>query len=204
MLKGKYLFLFLPIFSLFTEPGEKQNSYVIVFSIWNTMMGSTIVSLPWAFQQSGLALGFCITFSSYIVSFYTTKLIVDGTGKDADFCITLKKYYGKPGYYLGIIFPALLTLGVLTVLFIILSQLSYPILLTLYIWCKPGSQLPVQEQDPVFDNFSSAYTAIVLYFILVAISSKKNLGVFIRLGSLGAIFVSMFIIAILGLSIYSF
>ena len=83
-------------------------------------------------------MGIVIAFSSYLVSFYTTKLIVDSTGKDLDFCITLKKYYGKRGYYIGIVFPALLTLGVLTVLFILLSQLSYPILLTLYMWCNPG------------------------------------------------------------------
>jgi len=66
-------------------------------------------------------LGIVIAFSSYLVSFYTSKLIVDSTGKDADFCITLKKYYGKKCYYIGIVFPALLTLGVLTVLFILLS-----------------------------------------------------------------------------------
>jgi hypothetical protein len=42
-----------------------------------------------------------------------------------------------------------------------------------------------------------------LYFILVAISSKKNLGVFIRLGSLGAIFVTILVIAMLGLGWYS-
>ena len=55
----------------------------------------------------------------------------------------------------------------------------------------------------MFNAFSSAYTAIGLYFILVAITSKKNLGVFIRLGSLGAIFVTIFVIAIVGLGWYS-
>jgi len=119
-----------------------------------------------------MALGVCICFSSYLVSFYTTKLIVDATGKDADFCITLKKYYGKPGYYLGIVGPAMLLLGALSVLFIILSQLSYPILLTIYVWCKSGTDHPVIEEDPVFYDFSSAYTALILYFLLVAISSK--------------------------------
>lgn len=106
------------------------------------MIGTTVLSLPWAFQQSGMLLGLCISFSSYIVSFYTTKLIVDATGRDADFTITLKKYYGKPGYYLGIISPAILLLGAVTVLFIILTELSYPILLTIYIWVKPGDYQP--------------------------------------------------------------
>ena len=85
------------------------------------MIGAAIVTLPWAFQQSGMALGAAISFSSYLVSFYTTKLIVDATGQDADFCITLRKYYGAWGYYAGIIAPALLLLGSITALFVLLS-----------------------------------------------------------------------------------
>ena len=106
------------------------------------MIGTTVLSLPWAFQQSGMALGACIAFSSCVVSFYTTKLIVDATGKDADFSITLKKYYGKFGYYLGIISPAILLMGAVSVLFIILSELSYPIFLTIFTWFKPGDYQP--------------------------------------------------------------
>ena len=64
---------------------------------------------------------FIICFSTYLISFYTTKLIVDTTGKDADFCITCKRYFGQAGYYAGIIAPTLLLLSALVVLFIILS-----------------------------------------------------------------------------------
>ena len=74
--------------------------------------------------------------SSYLVCFYTTKLIIDTTGQDFDFCITLKKYYGKKGFYVGIIAPALLMLGALTALFVILSQLLYPIFYSVYYWCS--------------------------------------------------------------------
>ena len=77
------------------EAGEKHNSYVIVFSVWNTMIGVPIVVLPWAFQQAGLVLSICICIASCIVSFYTTKLIIESTKNDGDFCITLKKYYGR-------------------------------------------------------------------------------------------------------------
>ena len=56
-----------------------------------------------------------------MVSFYTSKLIIDATGIDGDFCITLKKYFGKKGYYAGIIAPAILMLGAMTALFVILS-----------------------------------------------------------------------------------
>ena len=111
--------------------------------------------------------------TSYLVSFYTTKLLIDATKADANFCITLKKYFGMKGYYMGIIAPALLMLGAMTALFVILSQLLYPILLALWEWIvNRGSEHPKLNVSPEFDEFSSAYTAIILYFLLTAICSK--------------------------------
>ena len=147
----------------------------------------------------------CICFSSYLVSFYTCKLIIDVTKNDSDFCITLKRYFGSWGYYAGIVFPFFTLMGAIIVLFIILSELLYPILLALYYWVfVSGDTMPVAQTEPVFFTFSSAYTALFLYFLLVLVSSKKNLGVFIRLGSMGSIFVSMLIIGIVCLAAYSF
>jgi sodium-coupled neutral amino acid transporter 9 len=34
-----------------------QSSRATVFSIWNTMIGSTVLSIPWGMQQSGLLIG---------------------------------------------------------------------------------------------------------------------------------------------------
>lgn len=36
-----------------------QSSLVTVFSLWNTMIGSTVVAMPWAVQQAGLVMGMC-------------------------------------------------------------------------------------------------------------------------------------------------
>ena len=68
---------------------------VVIFSIWKTMIGTAVVSLPWAFEESGIALGLIISFVSFLISFYTCKLIVDTAGDDVDYSTTLKKYYGK-------------------------------------------------------------------------------------------------------------
>lgn len=116
------------------ERDDKQNSFVIVFSIWSFLVGTAICSLPWAFQQAGLALGVAISFTSCVISFYTSMLVVKSTGSDPEFSITLKKYYGMLGYYMGIGSQLLTMLGTLTVLFIILSELTYPILLAIYSW----------------------------------------------------------------------
>ena len=98
----------------------------------------------------------------------------------------------------------LLLLGALSVLYVTLAQLSYPILLAIWDWVTPDSTTPVIVEKPTWTQFSSAYTALILYFILVLISSKKSLGVFTRLGSLGAVFFSMFVISITILGAVSF
>ena len=50
-------------------------------SIWNTMMGTSLLAVPWAIEQSGLATGLTIVFVMTIISFYTASIIMDLFGK---------------------------------------------------------------------------------------------------------------------------
>jgi len=59
------------------------------------MIGTAVLSLPLAFQESGIGLGIIIACVSYLISFYTCNLIVQQIGEDKDYSDTLKKYYGK-------------------------------------------------------------------------------------------------------------
>jgi len=43
------LFVFRLPFGADPEPGAKNGSRIIIFSCWNTCIGSAIVALPWAF-----------------------------------------------------------------------------------------------------------------------------------------------------------
>jgi sodium-coupled neutral amino acid transporter 9 len=45
------------LYTFFTKAG--QSSMATVFSIWNTMIGSTVLSIPWGLEQSGLLVGSC-------------------------------------------------------------------------------------------------------------------------------------------------
>ena len=57
----------------------------MIFSIWKTLMGSAIVALPWAFQQSGIVLGSVIAFISFYTSYHTTLLVLNSTKDDESF-----------------------------------------------------------------------------------------------------------------------
>ena len=95
------------------------------------MVGSGIVALPWAYQRSGLLLGIGITFTSFLVSFYTCALVIKTAGKDADYIITLQKLFGKIGWYVGLIGPTILLFGALTVYFVVIAQSLYPLMYVL-------------------------------------------------------------------------
>mmetsp|Transcript_34136 Transcript_34136/g.24646 ORF Transcript_34136/g.24646 Transcript_34136/m.24646 type:complete len:86 (-) Transcript_34136:1310-1567(-) len=85
------------------------------------MLGSAILSLPWAFQGSGLLLGIIISFTSFVISFYTCKLIVETAGDDPDYCDTLRKYFGMQGYYIALIGPSFVIIGAVSVYFVIMT-----------------------------------------------------------------------------------
>jgi hypothetical protein len=62
-----------------------------------------------------------ITFVSFLISFYTCKLVIDVTGDDPDFSDTMLKYYGNIGFYSSLIAPAILVGGAVTVYFVIMA-----------------------------------------------------------------------------------
>ncbi|GIY70800.1 sodium-coupled neutral amino acid transporter 9 homolog [Caerostris darwini] len=63
-------------FSSIIKPIGKQNSIITIFSIWNTMMGSSLLSIPWAIQEAGFGCGLAILFIMGALCFYTAYRIV--------------------------------------------------------------------------------------------------------------------------------
>ena len=184
---------------VFGEADDEKgsSSFVIIFSCWNTMVGSAMVALPWAFQTSGLLFGICVSFVSFVISFYTCALIIKSAKNDTDYIFTLKKYYGKPGYYMGLIGPTILIFGAITVYFVVIVQSLYPLVVVVI---KNVFHMDYDFVDPAvkpfyhFEKFSCSYCAIFEYCLLVSISMKRDLSIFLKLGSLGAFCVTTLII----------
>ena len=63
------------------------------------MLGTCVCTLPYCFQESGIILGLILTFVTFLISFYTCKLIIDMSGTDPDYSDTLRKFYGKLHYF---------------------------------------------------------------------------------------------------------
>lgn len=79
----------------FEEVGDKQASIITMsspilfstspqlnegicrFSIWNTMLGTALLSMPWALQQAGFVLGLLILIVMAAIAFYTAYRVVE-------------------------------------------------------------------------------------------------------------------------------
>ena len=113
--------MMLPALFPVIDDGNKSSNMSIIFSCWNTMVGSAVVTLPYSFQETGIVFGIIISFVSFLTSYYTCALIIETAKKDQDYCFTLKKYYGKIGYYTALIFPTILIFGAITVYFVVIT-----------------------------------------------------------------------------------
>lgn len=100
-----HLFLVIP-----KESDEKQSSLVTIFSIWNTMMGTSLLSIPWAIDQAGFALAIVLLVVMAGLCLYSCYLIIrcaEETARQGDvleFSDICKKYLGKPGEFIAILF----------------------------------------------------------------------------------------------------
>ena len=98
---------------------------------------------------------------------------------DPNYETTLKKYFGMPGYIIGLIAPILFCFGVLIVIFIIMSQLLYAIILACVAWIA-GVQ-PLMSYEPTFSTFSPGYTSLMLFVLLFVLCNVKDMAVLNKL-----------------------
>jgi len=85
------------------------------------------------------------------------------------------------------------------VYYVLLCQALYPLLLAIYALCSQTK--PVEQTKPVWNTFSTTYVAIALFPILVWLCSKKDLSIFMRIGSFGIVFVVIIMLFIIGVGI---
>lgn len=54
-----------------TTVDGKQNSIVTIFALWNTMMGTSLLSMPWAMERAGAIPAVVLLTAVAAISFYT-------------------------------------------------------------------------------------------------------------------------------------
>uniref|UniRef100_A0A0N5BL15 Sodium-coupled neutral amino acid transporter 9 homolog n=1 Tax=Strongyloides papillosus TaxID=174720 RepID=A0A0N5BL15_STREA len=125
-------FSILP-FDDFRDEQGKQGSIVTIFSIWNTMMGTSLLAMPWAISQAGLLLGIFLVLGMAGLALYTAYRIVqspdgllmaveEGKAEATDVC---RYFWGKSGEYTSVFFSIITLLGGVLVYWVLMSNFLY-------------------------------------------------------------------------------
>ena len=190
------------------KEGEKKprkvNSFSTILSIWNSMIGSSTVSLSYNVYYCGIIPAFLLSIIYGLICFYTCKIYVDFGSNESDFSITIEKYFKKKfgdriskiGKTIQILFSMLITLGAGLIYFLIISQNLYPIA-CLILNKLFGLDIDAKDLTPEFSRFSSLYLGIFLCFVLLPLIVKRDIGFIVKLSSFGIYFISILIIFVL-------
>ena len=182
---------------------KKVNSLGTVLSIGNSMIGSSIVTLPYNVYKTGIIPAITLNIIYGLISFYTCKIYVDLSSINSDFSFTIEKYFNKVfgkkiskiGKTFQIFFCTFMATGGFITYFIIMCQNFYPVICLLL--NKMGLDIDSKDITPEFGRFSSIYLGIILCFILFPLSIKKDIGLLVFYSSFGCYLISILIIYVL-------
>eukprot|EP00727_Mastigamoeba_balamuthi_P002450 m51a1_g12201 hypothetical protein (468) ;mRNA; f:56006-57941 len=102
-----------------SEQAPKKGGWVAsattIFSVWNTMIGSSLLSFPWGFTNAGLVVGIIVVVAVALVTWYTTYLVIaNGNGK-TDFIDLCNEHLGKVGKWIGWVGSVAILFGALAI-----------------------------------------------------------------------------------------
>ena len=182
------------------EEIKKVNSFHTILSIWNSMIGSSTVVLPYNVYKSGIIPAIFLSIIYGFICFYTCKIYCDFGEKDPDFSITVEKYFSvfgpsiaKIGKNTQIFFCTFIVTGALFIYFLIMTQNIYPTI-CLILNKIGGFDMDSEDLKPEFGRFSLIYLGIVLCFCLFPFIIKKDVGFLVKLSSFGIYFISALIV----------
>ena len=188
---------------------KKVNSLGTVFSIGNSIIGSSIMTLPYNVYQTGIIPAIVLNIIYGLISFYTCKVYVDFGTTDTDFSLSIEKYFyyffgkkiSKIGKTIQIFFTTFMATGGFITYFIIMAQNFYPVVCL--VLNKLGMDFDSGDLTPEFGRFSSIYLGIILCFILFPLATKKDIGCLVFLSSFGCYFIFVLIGYLIYTGIYS-
>ncbi|CAG9317832.1 SLC38A9 [Blepharisma stoltei] len=165
----------------------KQNSWVTVFSIWNTMIGSTVLTMPWGMDQAGVLAGMLMIIGIGVLSLYTCSLImkVCTRYKSDDVVEMVSRMWGKKGQVASLYMSCLVMLGASMVYNVLMNSSFYDIIDGISLWTTDNDI----GCKTCWSGFSSRYTPFILMGCLMVMVNIKEKQKIVKINSLGIYFV---------------
>lgn len=130
------IYIYCPLGTAFKvpdrDPASKNPSIVTIFAIWNTMMGTSILSIPWGIKQSGFTLGIIILILTGLLMLYCCYIVIKSpkgiVGEDTsnwEFPDVCRFYFGKFGQWSSLLFSMVSLVGAMVVYWVLMSNFLY-------------------------------------------------------------------------------
>jgi len=120
---------------------RKQGDLISIFTTWNMMMGTSLLTIPWAIQQAGLTAGLIIIALLFTAAVYSAVILLKGskhldveptTRLMPEFTLSCERLLGKWTLYVNMGSTVILLGGALIVYWIIIADLSRNVVNSIY------------------------------------------------------------------------
>ncbi|KAF7650833.1 hypothetical protein LDENG_00119860, partial [Lucifuga dentata] len=130
------IYVYSPLGTAFKVTGSdhssKNPSIITIFAIWNTMMGTSILSIPWGIKQAGFTLGILILISMGLLMLYCCYVVLKSPKaipyidtSEWEFPDVCKYYFGKFGQWSSLVFSMVSLIGAMVVYWVLMSNFLY-------------------------------------------------------------------------------
>ncbi|XP_074022147.1 neutral amino acid transporter 9 isoform X2 [Numenius arquata] len=115
-----------------TDGYGKNSSIVTIFMIWNTMMGTSILSIPWGIKQAGFTSGIILILLMGILTLYCCYRVVKSRQmiplidtSNWEFPDVCKYYFGSFGQWSSLLFSMVSLVGAMIVYWVLMSNFLF-------------------------------------------------------------------------------
>ncbi|XP_076309633.1 sodium-coupled neutral amino acid transporter 9 homolog isoform X8 [Tachypleus tridentatus] len=198
---------------LFRKLVGKQSSIITIFSVWNTMMGTSLLSMPWAVQQAGFVLALVIMLTMCGICLYTALRIIrmpalvgNATGELLEFSDIARHFLGRWGEWFSLFFSLLTLLGSAVVYWVLMTNFSFHSVVYLHMICtsfsdstKNSTLCSSNSNDDLFYkiwnvDLTVPFFLLIIIFPVVNLKSPTFFTKFNALGTLAVMYLIVFTI----------
>lgn len=131
------IYVYSPLGTAFKIQGNadgsgKNPSIITIFAIWNTMMGTSILSIPWGIKQAGFTFGVIIVILMGILTLYCCLRVLKSPAaipfidtSSWEFPDVCKYYFGSFGQWSSLAFSMVSLVGAMIVYWVLMSNFLF-------------------------------------------------------------------------------
>lgn len=130
------IYIYSPLGTAFkvtsSDQASKNPSIITIFAIWNTMMGTSILSIPWGIKQAGFTMGILILVFTGLLLLYCCYVVLKSPKSipyidtsDWEFPDVCRYYFGKFGQWSSLFFSMVSLIGAMVVYWVLMSNFLF-------------------------------------------------------------------------------